>query len=105
MAAFKLDAPEHTWPQNVWKAVVGSKETFKQGDRVRVGFFFYANGAWQSEDMFVQLMRPRCSAAVSTADIRFLFRSAERGMCPSGGKPYDTHDARRGGVEVLLGGG
>ena len=104
MVAFKLGAPENTWPEDVWRAVYGTDDTFKQNHRVRVGFFFYANGAWQSEDMFVKLMEPFCSAGVSRADIRFLFRSAERGMCPQGGRLYDTNDARRGGVDVLLSG-
>lgn len=78
------------WPADIYAAIFGpDPPPLNHAGRVRVGFFFYANGAWQDFELFYNLLKPRLSAHVSKAYMHGLFRRCER----SATSRYTTQDA------------
>lgn len=102
LCAFSKAAHPGLWPPDIYNAVFPAATpppTFDHKMRVRAGMFFYANLAYQSKEMFWNLMKPRLSRHVSRKDIDFLFSTCERKFTN-----YSTNDANLGNDRVLMNG-
>jgi len=99
--------PPKMWPLDVYEMIfepqmVGEGknrrvQTLSHRNRIRLVFFFYANGAWQDFEMLYQLLRPRLASHVSRKYMKDIFDRAARAL------PGDsTSDGLRGLDKVML---
>ena len=97
--------PPRLWPLDIYNSVFHNDgKTFDHCMRVRAGFFFYANGAWQDYEMFYNLMYPRLSASVSKRCMEQLFKRMAAVGEGEDASRYTTQDCNVGGDRVCLDG-